>query len=83
MYWIEYRPGEKIPQELYYCGYKIDKSKYTRTPLMYWVIHRQNEPIPQELHYDDWQTDKDKSGHTPLMLWIIRGLGESKDHRSP
>ncbi len=52
MCWIEYRPGEDIPKELYYDGYQTDKDNYGWSPLMFWIIYRPGEagdqqPIPQ------------------------------------
>ena len=77
MLWIEYRPGEPIPKEFEYDGWRTDKNKCGgKTPLMLWIKHCK-EPIPKELTYDGWQTDKDNYKYTPLMQWIAYREGET------
>ena len=54
MYWIEYRLGETIPQELYYDDWKTYKDRHDNTPLMFWIEYRLGEAIPEEMYYDGW-----------------------------
>ncbi len=70
MAWIIHRKSKPIPKELYYEGYKTDRNKHGRTPLMLWIKHRPGEDIPNELLYDGYKTDRDDYNQTPLMFQI-------------
>ncbi len=46
---IKYRPGEAIPEKMYYDDYQ----KYVSddSPILLWIMHRKGEPIPHQLYY--------------------------------
>lgn len=56
--WIEYRPGQPIPQCLQYngCAKQADRNTY-KPPVLRWIRMRKGEPIPDCLKYDGWLTD--------------------------